>query len=379
MRASFFAEAQKGSKPLLKAVATALVLIAGAAVVLWYANTLNSWVVGGLIGGLAALLLSIPISLTLFTYLSRRHDERTAAEREVYGRLFPPEYGYQEMSERVGRTLSIGEEAVYPTSRRGVWGEEYENYQDHEEHRDRQIYEEDKRFLPAPERRQLPAPRVSASEQSSAYKTPSKQRGALNSRQLSTRGLQPAQSTETPSRHATTRHLNNPGFPGYQPEMTRGQVQSQALRIARQEATRGHSTSASTQKSVNDRDGRPSSSHGYRRAPQNISNTEGPYTFSENHPRRERRIVDANPSPNSPYRAVLESKDNSSYQVYNYEEPETEVIDPMFATGSLKNPLVRRAPYMYEDDSLRDELAQQVKPPVTRRSSRNLMHNQDEE
>src|SRR5438445_12465471 len=64
----------------MKAVAAALVLIAGAAVVLWYGNTSNSWVVGGLIGGLAALLLSIPISLSLFSYLSRRHDERLRAE-----------------------------------------------------------------------------------------------------------------------------------------------------------------------------------------------------------------------------------------------------------------------------------------------------------
>src|SRR5438445_5742725 len=66
----------------MKAVAAALVLIAGAAVVLWYGNTLNSWVLGGLIGGLAALLLSVPISLTLFSYLSRRHEERLKAEAQ---------------------------------------------------------------------------------------------------------------------------------------------------------------------------------------------------------------------------------------------------------------------------------------------------------
>ena len=69
----------------MKAVATALVLIVGAAVVLWYANTLNSWVLGGLIGGLAALLISIPISLTLFSYLSRRHEEAHA--EEIQGRV----------------------------------------------------------------------------------------------------------------------------------------------------------------------------------------------------------------------------------------------------------------------------------------------------
>lgn len=58
----------------MRVAAVALVLIAGAAVVLVFANTLNSWVLGGLVGGLAALLLSIPISLALFTWLARRHN-----------------------------------------------------------------------------------------------------------------------------------------------------------------------------------------------------------------------------------------------------------------------------------------------------------------
>jgi len=40
-------------------------------------------------------------------------------------------------------------------------------------------------------------------------------------------------------------------------------------------------------------------------------------------------------------------------------------------TGSLKNRLVRRAPYMYEDAPLREELAQHIDKPVTRRSSLN--------
>ncbi len=38
-------------------------------------------------------------------------------------------------------------------------------------------------------------------------------------------------------------------------------------------------------------------------------------------------------------------------------------------SGSLRNPLVRRAPYMYEDDPIREELAQQIEKPITRRSS----------
>src|SRR5579884_261576 len=64
----------------MKAAAVALILIIAATVVLWFGNTLNSWVLGGLIGGLAALLLSIPISLTLFSYLSSRQNEQFKAE-----------------------------------------------------------------------------------------------------------------------------------------------------------------------------------------------------------------------------------------------------------------------------------------------------------
>ena len=43
--------------------------------------------------------------------------------------------------------------------------------------------------------------------------------------------------------------------------------------------------------------------------------------------------------------------------------------NPDMITGSLKNPIVRRAPYLYEDDSLREELAQQIERPIRRRSS----------
>jgi hypothetical protein len=49
-------------------------------------------------------------------------------------------------------------------------------------------------------------------------------------------------------------------------------------------------------------------------------------------------------------------------------------------SGNLRNPLVRRAPYLYEDDPLRQQFAQQLKhePPQTRRSSR-LQTSEDEE
>jgi len=52
--------------------------------------------------------------------------------------------------------------------------------------------------------------------------------------------------------------------------------------------------------------------------------------------------------------------------------------DPDMITGNLNNPLVRRAPYMYEDDPLREELAQQIDGgPIMRRSSRFLQHEEE--
>src|SRR5450755_3147755 len=92
---------------MMKVVAAALVFIAGAAVVLWFGNTLNSWVLGGLIGGLAAILLTIPISLTLFSYLSRRHDEQLRAEAE----LQQDEYSqvYEDVPARVVRRTYAAE------------------------------------------------------------------------------------------------------------------------------------------------------------------------------------------------------------------------------------------------------------------------------
>lgn len=371
---------QKGREPLLKAVAAALVFIIGAAVVLWYANTLNSWVLGGLIGGLAALLLSIPISLTLFAYLSRRHDDHArtelADEEELYAESQQVIYEYREVPERVARTFYIEEQEDFPAAR-GVRGEEYEDEQ---------------RYLPAP-RRQLPAPssRYSESDQYPAYRPPSTQQGTPASRQPSRR------DTESPSRRATTRRLNAPGFPGYQSEMTRGQFQSQALRIARQEASqraeedfpddyvdyrsRRPSAPLSRYQAADKRRAqKPPTSHGYRQTYREQQDVEAEdYPSSGAYPRRGRRIVDASPNPDSTYRSFAAQQDPLSSQKYQYTDPETEVFDQKISTGNLKKPLVRRAPYMYDDDALKGELAQQVEPPKTRRSSRNLAPGRDDE
>jgi hypothetical protein len=52
--------------------------------------------------------------------------------------------------------------------------------------------------------------------------------------------------------------------------------------------------------------------------------------------------------------------------------------EPEVTTEGLQKPLVRRAPYMYEDDPLRQELSQYSDNPLVRRSSRYDMMQQDD-
>jgi len=57
-----------------------------------------------------------------------------------------------------------------------------------------------------------------------------------------------------------------------------------------------------------------------------------------------------------------------------------QVRNPDMITGNLKNPMVRRAPYMYEDDPMREEFAQQIDGgPITRRSSLFVQSENEEE
>ena len=93
----------------MRAAAVAIVFIFGAAVILVFANSLNSWVLGGLIGGLAALLISIPISVMLFTFLSRRHDLKLQTlhqELSEMGYVDLDESGYEEIYETDAYVLS---------------------------------------------------------------------------------------------------------------------------------------------------------------------------------------------------------------------------------------------------------------------------------
>lgn len=377
----------------MKAVATALVLIAGAAVVLWYGNTLNSWVVGGLIGGLAALLLSIPISLTLFSYLSRRHDERLRmdAQEEI---AFSQEHDYpdyQRIPARVPREAYVVEEEYLSEEEEPLW--------DEQEEYNRQSYEV----------RNLPAPVYTRSQHTQPIRqTPNRalvpqQRGAYETegRQQIKALPHPNKVNETPARRPTSRKMNYPGFPGYTPTTSLSEYRSAALRAARQEAVQQHEE---------EMDMLPTNVS--RRTPSvhpGLSTTGHRVAQKGPEQERPRRTVEATPSQSGQRRALPSGHRDTRHQIPQYAEPRTEALyeqrpdteqlqrqfpntgkiarhprieeqrqHPDIVTGSLQNPLVRRAPYMYEDDPLRQELSQQIEAPAVRRSSRRETIRQDE-
>ncbi len=371
----------------MKAVVAALVLVVGAAVVLWYGNTLNSWVLGGLIGGLAALLLSIPISLTIFSFLSRHHDQRSGAHEE-----YEPTYEYPEVPERVARSLYVVEEDR-PRPRPEIWGEEDEWYEDERDEEDFYGRTQGARRPPVQAQPRLPAP----NQQRPVPKLPAPQQSTLNPRQLSptTRQLSerntlnprqlPAREKEITSRRPTQQRMNYPGHPGYQPEtQQQSQIRSQALRTARLEAARQREEdeieefpSQRSRRSPGARASRTLSEQSYDK--QEIS--QRAQQGAKQYPRRPRRIVDSTPSQNGESQFLSpagESTTQRSLQRQQF-EPETDFVNPPLTNGNIKKPLVRRAPYMYEDDPLRQELSQQVEGPITRRSSRNLNRHQEED
>jgi hypothetical protein len=377
---------RKGST--MKAVATALVLIAGAAVVLWYGNTLNSWVLGGLIGGLAALLLSIPISLVVFSYFSRRHDEhlRTEAQEEM---ALAQVYDYPQVPARLAREAYTVDEEAYRLS--------IEEEQWREEERYRQI--QAARNLPVPS-----SPRSLVADQSRfGNQLPVTQRGTYTSgtRQPQQKALPPAKGKDATGRQATTRRMYYPGFPGYQP---RGQQQTEALRAARQEAAQQYDDvevlpthTSKRLPAVRPQQPPPAQQRSRQQPLQSTNSLRTGFTTdrysvqygthrslpaagesSSNHPHRQREPrtdqLDNNYYPQTgPMQPSMQTDQltrnpHLEEQGYNFDD----------TTGALHNPLVRRAPYMYEDDSLRQELAQYIEPPVKRRSSL-LRHRRDAE
>jgi hypothetical protein len=345
----------------MRAAAVAFVLIVGAAVVLWFGNTVNSWVLGGLMGGLAAILLAIPISLTLFSFFSRRHDRRYGTiEPEMEARSLAQSYEYEYAYE------DEEEEENQPVFVEVMEEDEYELPARRERYEDRNSrHMPMSRKLPTPNYLGLPAPgQSSASANSAMYRH--------DSMQL------PASKQQTKS--SPEQRTYNPGKSVYQGRVTRSLHHSEALRIARQEAMQRQedeedfrTTAYDLRRDPTDRPvgGRPSRQLPRQRGYQNqkrrldVDSTQPQVPGTRRYPRTE----PINRGRGYPQTGSFRQEKQTGRMNRDVQWDE-EYFDPEVSTGTLKKPLVRRAPYMYEDDPLRQELSQQIDRPIRRRSSR---------
>jgi len=363
----------------MKAVAVALVLIAGAAVVLWYGNTSNSWVVGGLIGGLAALLLSIPISLSLFSYLSRRHDERIRAEEA----LVEEEMSFSQIDDDPRFSLRPGRRA-----QRYIESSVY-NPQD-QYLLDDERYERDMRQRIPPQRR-LPSGRDFEYSDPLPRELPGAPTQGTRTRELN----ESAKDAE----RILPRRKQYPGLPASETGVSRGKQRSEALRTARQEAARqqedGESWSTqSLRRNQPERTAREEDAltreHGKSRRTRQLpeqtnqlgSRMRGDGRASEDaferveRPTRSRRRKDPETDSLSRYPAEIEpvapvvEPPHPGTRHPNIEQEYQRTEDDMDRVHRTR-PLIRRAPYLYEDDPLRQELSQHIDAPPVRRSSRN--------
>ncbi len=378
----------------MRAAAVAIVFIFGAAVILVFANSLNSWVLGGLIGGLAALLISIPISVMLFTFLSRRHDLKLQTLHQELS-----EMGYVDLDES-------GYEEIYETDAYVLSDEEYYN-----QAVNRRMA--DVRALPAAGQSQVSTNREF--NERTGRSTQSSRRPSQALPQGRGKGT-PTQDLSS-DRRQSRRSM-------HEVNAMRSRFQTAALRDARREAqqfddvevipTHTHAPNKRVHPGRTSQPlaGQPTRSRQARPAP------ELPQKQQVAHPNGSRRTIDTTSGQqNSARRTVSSGELHTAYRPPRTDSlhtdelqtdrprvrssyPETESLrmrpqtgqmarnpqlgeplrNPDMMTGNLKTPLVRRAPYLYEDDPLREELAQQIDGgPIVRRSSRHLQSEDEDE
>src|SRR5579875_1594341 len=390
----------------MKAVLTALVLVIGAAVVLWFGNTLNSWVVGGLIGGLAALLISIPISLLIFSHLSRRHDEHLRAVAQEEMMLAREESRrFQIQAERSIRMvdaqpplLDVPRAALPGTSRRLP---------------SQALAAADGNYPPVQEARHaadLPVPR----------------RGTYLPEVVRQPKMPPA---PTPKKR-TTRRAAYPRFYGYQPGSALSRLQAEARRTARLEAAQQYddidlipsppayvprSYAATPQEAFDAYEEEVQDSEHLRAVRQQTDHQQAMRRANQPRPQR---VVESTPPPTAASRVLTTSNEIASRRglVSSPSDPQTEYLQdsarsasphqsrhlpqqtgqigrrPQLAnipadparepdtTGLTRHTLQRRAPYTYEDDEVRQQYARQLNgPPPVRRSSRFAPHVEEDE
>ena len=371
----------------MRVAAAAIVFIVGAAVILVFANSLNSWVLGGLIGGLAALLISIPISVMLFTILSRRHDLKLQALHQELG-----EMGYVDLDEN-------GYEEVYEAEAYVLSDEEYYNQ--------------------TVNRRMAEVHALPAAGQSYATAQREMNERVARSTQSSRRpsqALPQRRGKGTPTRELSTEHRHVKRSM-HEVNAMRSRFQTAALQAARREAqqlddvdvipthtqapnkrvSQGRTSQSLGRQLGSSRQILPPSdlSRKQRTAHSNVSQSSLDTTSDQQKSKRRTLSSGELSSTNRPPRTdSLHTDELQSDKFRNRSSyPETDnlrvqpqtgqmVRNPQLGqpqrnadmmTGNLKTPLLRRAPYLYEDDPLRQELAQQIdEEPIVRRSSRHL-------
>jgi hypothetical protein len=356
----------------MRAAAVAIVFIFGAAVILVFANSLNSWVLGGLIGGLAALLISIPISVMLFTFLSRHHDLKLQAIHQELG-----EMGYVDLDEN-------GYEELYETGAYVLSDEEYYNQAENRRMAD-------VRALPAAGQSQATAKREFTERTGRSNQSTKRPSQALPQGRGKGTPTQDLSSDRPQSRRSM-----------YEVNAMRSRFQTAALHAARLEAQQFEDVEVIQPHAPNKRvpPGRTSQplagqATRSRQVPSDGSHrTFDPTSGQQNGPRRTISSGELYSANRPPRTDALHTDDlqadrrriRSSYpetdslrmrpqtgQMARHPQSGDPLRGPDMMTGTLKTPLVRRAPYLYEDDPLREELAQQIDGgPIVRRSSRNL-------
>jgi hypothetical protein len=174
-----------------------------------------------------------------------------------------------------------------------------------------------------PSARQLPPPASSryATENPSSRRSPAAYSGQSRKttppvRQASNRGME-----EQRGRRTETRRPANPGPSSYQQAVFRSRFRSQALRTARLEAA------------------------------QQYMEENDPYAIED-------------------YEDYIDPSLSPSPRVRRGREPQTDHLLPDSFSEDIQRPVVRRAPYTYDDDEVRQDMSRYGESPSVRRSSR---------
>lgn len=363
----------------MRIAAVALVLIVGAAVVLAFANTLNSWVLGGLLGGLAAILLSIPISLSLFSLLARRHEAR---QHEMEASLVDEANFVNEIDDRVVVYESDGyvhysEDDFSPDPRSRVHAvrprppvsgylalppveEELDEYEDDDAQTLMRREPRNYPRLPRHIAHSLPQDdELSSPPSTRSYRNPSTRSLAEHQSAALRQARQEARRLRTSSDMRSRRAQETRTPPSLRPRSS-GQARTQRPGAG----SRRPGDDYPSQRAA--RGNQHTSWYEDEDFTEDFSTDQFSTRYPQHLPRRGYRLNPRASRSLDPWSSTRQEEDEQ-------EGPRARHMqrDPDRLSGSLRNPLVRRAPYLYEDDPLREEFAQQLEndPPITRRSS----------